>query len=103
MREAHERVERLTESMLSQLEHWRMPSSVEALITLRGVDRVAAMTLVVEIGDFTCFAGTRELMRVLGLKPSEYSSGESRQQVEITKTDNRRHERHVLMETSSHE
>lgn len=99
VREAHERVERLTESMRGQLEHWRMRPVVEALMTLRGVDLIAAMTLVAEIGDFTRFARPRELMGFLGLVPSEYSSGEKRRQGEITKTGNS-HARRVLVEAA---
>ena len=37
-REAHERVELLTESMCAQLEHWWMRPPVEALMTLHGID-----------------------------------------------------------------
>ena len=59
----------LTESLRAQLEHWRMRPVVEALMSLRGVDLVAAMTLVAEIGDFTRFARPRELMGFLGLVP----------------------------------
>lgn len=99
VREAHERVERLTESMREQLEHWRMRPVVEALMTLRGIDLVAAMTLVAEIGDFTRFAHPSDLMGFLGLVPSEYSSGEKRRQGEITKTGNS-HARRVLVEAA---
>jgi len=35
VRDAHERVERLTESLRAQLEHWRMRPVVEALMSLR--------------------------------------------------------------------
>ena len=98
-RDANERVERLTESMRSQLEHWRMRPVVEALMTLRGVDLIVAMTLVAEIGDFTRFARPRELMGFLGLVPSEYSSGSKRTQGQITKTGNS-HARRVLVEAA---
>jgi transposase len=96
VRDTHERVERLTEALRSQLEHWRMRPVVEALMSLRGIDLVAAMTLVAEIGDFTRFARARELMGFLGLVPSEYSSGNRRRQGVITKTGNS-HARRVLV------
>lgn len=99
MREGHARVENLTQAMSGQLEHWRMRPVVEALMTLRGIDRVAAMTLVAEIGDFTRFARAPELMAFLGLIPSEYTSGDKRQQGEITKTGNS-HARRVLVEAA---
>jgi transposase len=99
VREAHERVERLTEALRAQLEHWRMRPVVEALMTLRGIDLIAAVTLVAEIGDFHRFARPRELMGFLGLVPSEYSSGSKRRQGEITKTGNS-HARRVLVEAA---
>lgn len=97
--DAHERVERLTESLRTQLEHWRMRPVVEALMSLRGVDLVAAMTLVAEIGDFTRFARAREIMGFLGLIPSEYTSGNTRRQGAITRTGNS-HARRVLIEAA---
>jgi transposase len=92
-------VERLTEALRGQLAHWRMRPVVEALMSLRGIDLVAAVTLVAEIGDFTRFAHPRELMSFLGLVPSEYSSGATRHQGAITKTGNS-HARRVLVEAA---
>lgn len=97
--EAHARVERLTEGMRTELEHWRMRPVVQALMSLRGIDLVAAMTLVAEIGDFTRFARPSELMGFLGLVPSEHSSGSTRRQGAITKTGNS-HARRVLIEAA---
>lgn len=97
--DAHERVERLTEAVRTQLEHWRMRPVVEALMSLRGIDVIAAVTLVAEIGDFARFARPSELMGFLGLVPSEYSSGSTRRQGAITKTGNS-HARRVLVEAA---
>src|SRR5438876_216507 len=72
---------------------------VEALMSLRGIELVAAMTLVAEIGDFRRFARAPELMGFLGLVPSEYSSGSTRRQGAITKTGNS-HARRVLIEAA---
>ena len=52
-----------------------MQPVVQALMTLRGIDFVAAVTLVTELGDLNRFAHPRELMSYLGLVPSEYTSG----------------------------
>src|SRR5882724_9891666 len=82
-----------------QLKHWRMRPVVEALMTLRGIDMIAAVTLVAEIGDFQRFARPSELMGFLGLVPSEYSSGSTRRQGAITKTGNG-HARRVLVEAA---
>jgi len=99
VRDTHERVERLTEAVRSQLAHWRMRPVVEALMSLRGIDLIAAVTLVAEIGDFARFARPCELMGFLGLVPSEYSSGGARRQGAITKTGNS-HARRVLIEAA---
>jgi transposase len=48
--------EELSEALRAQLEHWRMRPVVEALMSLRGIDLIAAVTLVAEIGDFHRFA-----------------------------------------------
>jgi transposase len=44
-----------------------------------------AVTLVAEMGDLTRFESPRELMKCLGLIPSEHSSGEQRRQGSIPK------------------
>jgi transposase len=99
VREGHERVERLTESLRAQTEQWRMQPLVAALASLRGIDFIAAVTLSAEIGDFRRFAHPRELMGFVGLVPSEYSSGDSRRRGDITKTGNG-HVRRVLVEAA---
>jgi transposase len=70
---------------------------VEALQALRGVQFTVAVTLVAELGDLTRFDHPRELMKFLGLIPSEYSTGERRRQGSITKAGNS-HARRVLVE-----
>jgi len=72
---------------------------VAALMSLRGIDFIAAVTLVAELGDLSRFAHPRQLMSFLGLVPSEHSSGHSRHQGAITKTGNR-HARRVLVEAA---
>jgi transposase len=61
---------------------------VEALQALRGVHLTAAITMVAEIGDLSRFETPRELMKFLGLIPSEYSSGDRRQQGSMTQAGN---------------
>lgn len=99
VREGHERVERLTQALRSQSEHWRLKPLVAALSSLRGIDFVAAATLAAEIGDFSRFAHPTELMGFLGLVPSEHSTGGTRRQGDITKTGNG-HARRVLVEAA---
>ena len=47
------RVRRLSESLTREVEHWRMQSLVNAAMTLRGLDLVAATTVVAELGDLS--------------------------------------------------
>lgn len=97
--EAQARVGRLSETLAQELEHWRMRPLVQALMTLRGVDQLVAMTLVAELGELKRFAHPRELMGYVGLVPSEHTSGEKRRLGAITKTGNT-HVRRVLIEAA---
>lgn len=72
---------------------------VGALMSLHGVGVVAALTLVVEIGDVRRFGSAPELMKYVGLVPSEHSSGCVRRQGGITKTGSSR-ARAVLVEVA---
>ena len=76
---------------------WRLHPVVEALQALRGVPFTVAVTMVAESGDLTRFDTPRALMKFLGLIPSEYSSGERRQQGAMTKAGNT-HARRALVE-----
>jgi len=93
------RVASLEEEMRKALAGWSMGVVVEALMSLRGVNLVTAMTIVAEIGDMRRFESPRQLMAYLGLVPSENSSGKRQRRGEITKTGNS-HVRRVLIEAS---
>ncbi len=86
--EGHERVERITAALREQVTTWRYASVVQALMCFKGIDFVAAVSLVAELGDLHRFAHPKQLMAYLGLVPSEYSSGNSRSQGGITKSGN---------------
>ncbi len=60
---------------------------VQALQSLRGVQLIAAMTLVAGLQDFLRFDNPRKLMAYVGLIP-EHSSGPKRRQGSITKAGN---------------
>jgi transposase len=92
-----ERVQRLEQELQDQVKSWRLHPVVEALQALRGVQFTVAVTMVAEIGDLTRFDTPRELMKFLGLIPSEYSSGEQRRQGSLTKAGNA-HARRALVE-----
>lgn len=97
--DAGERLDRLTQSVLDALPGWKWAPVVRALMCLRGVQELTAMTLVAEVGDFSRFEDARSLMHFLGLTPSEHSSGGSRTQGGITKCGNA-HCRRVLTEAA---
>jgi transposase len=99
VKDAHERVERLTQALRDQCERWRMKGVVKALMCLRGMDFVAAVTFIAELGDLSRFAHPKALMKYLGLVPSEFSSGNTRRQGPITKAGNK-HARRILIEAA---
>lgn len=72
---------------------------VAGLQALRGVAKISATTLAVEIGNFTRFAKAPQLMAFAGVIPSEHSSGSSRRQGALTKSGNA-HVRRVLFEAA---
>jgi transposase len=67
----------------------------------RGIDTVAAMTILAELHDFARFQSPRHLMAYLGLVPSEHSSGQSTHRGAITKSGNR-HVRRMLVQVAWH-
>jgi transposase len=92
-----ERLQRLEQELQEQVKSWRLHPVVEALQALRGVQFTVAVIMVAELGDLTRFDNPRQLMKFLGLIPSEYSTGEKRRQGSITKTGNT-HARRALVE-----
>jgi transposase len=84
---------------LAETEPYHQP--VGWLRCFRGIDTLAAMILLVEIGDFQRFQTPRELMAYLGLVPSEASSGEREHRGSITKAGNT-HARRILVEACWH-
>jgi transposase len=97
--DATDRLERLTQAVEDALPGWKWETVVRALMSLRGVQVLTAMTLVAEVGDFSRFEDPRSLMHFFGLTPSEHSSGGSRVQGGITKCGNA-HCRRVLTEAA---
>ena len=72
---AGERIERIEAGIRDAFDTWRWQPVVKALMCLRGVDFLTAMTIVAEIGDLRRLEHPRQLMSYLGLVPSEFSSG----------------------------
>jgi transposase len=98
-RQAGERVERLEQAIREALADWSLAPIVPALMAMRGLEFVAAVTVLAEIGDLSRFDNPRQLMAYLGLVPSERSTGESVKRGSITKAGNGR-ARRVLVEAA---
>jgi transposase len=96
-----QRLERLTQAVENSLSGWKWEPVVRALMSLRGVQVLNAMTLVAEAGDMSRFTEPRQLMSFFGLTSSEHSSGGKRSQGGITKCGNT-HCRRVLTEAAWH-
>ncbi|AHF89101.1 transposase [Opitutaceae bacterium TAV1] len=99
--QCEDRVNRLEQLLELQAPLWRLYPAVEALMTLRGVQLVAAAVLVAELGDIRRFTHPRDLMAFLGLVPKEESSGQTRKLGSITKAGNA-HARWILVEMVQH-
>ena len=94
---ATRRVEDLSDQLLRALPGWSLSPVVDALVALRGIDKLAATVLLAELGDISRFDSPKQLMAYLGLVPSEHSSGARRRQGAITLTGNG-HARRLLVE-----
>jgi transposase len=97
VRYAGARLQVLEKQMIAVLGTWSMGEVATALMALKGVKLVTAMTVVAELGDISRFESARQLMAYLGLVPSEHSSGPKQKRGGITKSGNG-HVRRVLVE-----
>jgi transposase len=96
LKELKQRLFRLEEESKRQSTEGVQAPKVQALQALRGVALITATSIVAEVGSFKRFSTPRQFMAYVWLIPSEYSSGESRKQGNITKTGNR-HVRSLLV------
>jgi len=99
VRQAQERLARLEEAIRGAVPEWSLAAVVTALMAMRGIDVIAAATLLAEIGDLSRFRTPHELMGYLGLVPSEDSTGDTVRRGSITKAGNTR-ARRMLVECS---
>lgn len=99
--DASDRVVRLTLAVEEALAGWKWEPVVRALMSLRGLQSLSAMTLIAEAGDLSRFENPRSLMHFFGLTPSEHTSANKRVQGPITKCGNA-HCRRVLTEAAWH-
>jgi transposase len=71
----------------------------QGLEALRGVRKLTALTIALEVGQVSRFQGPRQLMGYSGIVPSEHSSGEKTSRGSITRSGNA-HLRRVLVESA---
>jgi transposase len=86
--ESGARTARLEQALRDALPQWSLAPLVQALQALRGVQLIAAMTLVAELQDSLRFENPRQLMAYVGLVLGEHSSGPKRRQGSVTKAGN---------------
>jgi transposase len=72
---------------------------IAAIQALRGVAKMTATTVIVELGQLSRFETPSQLMAYCGMVPSEHSSGGKIRKGSITKTGNA-HVRRVIVESS---
>ena len=65
VRQAGDRIARLEQAIHAAVPDWSLAPSATALMALRGIEFIAATTLLAEIGDLTRFRTPRELMRAI--------------------------------------
>ena len=99
VRQESERVARLEQAIREAVPEWSLAEVVTALQAARGIDLIAAVTLLAETGDLSRFRNPRELMGYLGIVPSERSTGDTVKRGGITKAGNGR-ARRILVEAA---
>src|SRR3974390_3891323 len=99
IRQESERMERLEDAIREVVPEWSLAEVVAVLQAMRGIDLIAAVGVLAEIGDLSRFQNPRELMGYLGLVPSESSTGDKVKRGGITKAGNGR-ARCILVEAA---
>lgn len=89
------RIEKRIEDYSKEARHKK---THDALICLRGIKSLTAMSLIAEIGDINRFSHQKKLAAYVGLDIAEYSSGGKEKKLGITKTGNA-HIRSSLIES----
>jgi len=101
VRSATERVKDIEAQLLNEaLPHWSLATVVDALVALRGIDYIAAVTLLAELGDISRFDSPTQLMGYLGLVPSVHDSGLKRGRRGAITCAGNRHARRMLVESA---
>ena len=101
VRDSQERLARIERAITELVAGWSLMPVVEAIQAMRGINFIAAVTVLAEVGDLGRFQNPRQLMAYLGLVPSERSTGNSVRRGGITKAGNST-ARRMLVECAWH-
>ena len=93
------KVARLDAQIKMMAETSDIKDDVEKLICFTGIDYLTAVSIVVEVGDFSRFSNAKSFSNYIGLCPGEDSSGLSIRHTAITKAGNSR-VRQLLIESA---
>lgn len=83
-----DKIERLEKDILEMTNEVRYKDAVDRICCLKGIERISALTIVVEIGDFERFESGKIFPAFLGLVPGDHSSGGKSGKLGITKLGN---------------
>ena len=86
--DGQQRRKQLEKLVFDQLPSWSMKPVVDALCNIRGINVVAATTILSATGDLRRFPTPTKLGSYFGLVPGEHSSGDSVHRLGITKRGN---------------
>lgn len=84
-----DKIERLQENIENRTQDERYEQPVAELCCLKGVNTLTALTIQVEISDFSSFPTANSFAAYLGMIPMEHSSADNRNTGGITKQGNR--------------
>lgn len=96
VKEACRRISEADKQIEFAREQWSLCSVVDALVALRGIDKLSATVLMAELGDISRFDKAEQLFSYLGLVSSEHSSGDRRRQGGITRSGNKNARRMLI-------
>jgi transposase len=86
--DAEKRHDQLVKQIEQLLPLWSMKPLVDAISLMKGINTIAAATVLSVTGDLRRFASPMQLSSYFGLVPGEHSSGNNVKRTGITKTGN---------------
>ncbi len=96
VKDAGKRMSEVSKQIELAREQWSLGGVVNALVALRGVDKLSATVLMAELGDISRFDKASQLFSYLGLVSSEHSSGDRKRQGGITCSGNKNARRMLI-------